>query len=137
MKATRAKVTGRPKAARAKPKAKAFRIPDSDRAVIDGMDELFGDRPELRKGAMFGCPGYFLGTKAVACVYGDKLNLTLPQERIVPLLAKPGFTPFIAHGRAMSGWVLVDLERLSSMDRDDELLTAAIAHARSKAKKPG
>ncbi len=35
----------------------------------------------------------------------------------------------------MTGWVLLDHERLSSLEPDDAILDEAIAYARSKAKK--
>ena len=57
------------------------------------LDEPPEDWAHLRKGAMFGCPGYFAGTKAVACVYGDTLSLTLPQDRIAVLLGLTGLPP--------------------------------------------
>jgi hypothetical protein len=117
------------------PKTKTKVIPKSDRAVVDLLDELFGGRSQLRKGAMFGCPGYFLGTKAVACVFGDAINLTLPPERITELVAHPGFRRFEPLGRVMSGWVLIDQERAGALDPDDDLLEAAIACAAAKAAK--
>ena len=124
-------------ATKSKPAAAAarFRIPGSDRAVVDALDELFGGRPDLRKGAMFGCPGYFVGAKAVACVFGSELNLTLPPDRIAALVQKPGYRLFQPMGRTMTGWVLIDQERLQSLDPQNDLLEAAVAYARSKAEK--
>ena len=111
-------------------------IPGPDRAVVDALDELLGGRRELRRGAMFGCPGYFLGAKAVACVFGSSLNLTLPADRVAALVVQPGYRPFVAgRGRAMSGWVLIDSARLEAMSPEDVLLEEAIAYARSKAEK--
>lgn len=107
-----------------------------DHAVSAQLDELLGGRAGLRKGRMFGCPAYFVGTKAVACVFEDALNLTLPAPRIDELVRTPGFRRFEPHGRTMTGWVLIDQERLASIDASDELLDAAIAYARAKAEQP-
>lgn len=82
---------------------------------------------------MFGCPGYFAGAKAVAVVFGDELNLTLPPDRIAALVAQPGYRRFEVGGRVMTGWVLVDQDRLAALAPDDPLLDAAIAWARAKA----
>lgn len=107
-----------------------------DRAMVATLDELLGGHRDLRKGAMFGCPGYFAGTKAVACVFGDELCLTVPAARVDELVKKAGYRRFEARGRAMTGWVLVDQERASALAADDDLLAEAIAYARSKALKP-
>jgi len=108
-------------------------IPSSDKAVIDSLDELLGGRPDLKRGAMFGCPGYFVGGKAVACVFGNELNLTVPPARVDELVQQEGFRRFAPGGRTMSGWVLLDQERVAALEPDSELLAEAIACARAKA----
>ncbi|HEY0713074.1 MAG TPA: hypothetical protein VGF45_10395 [Polyangia bacterium] len=132
-KTARAKPAATARAAAPSPPGKRTLLPKFDRAVVDRLDELFGGRAQLRKGAMFGCPGYFLGTKAVACVFGNAINLTLPPARIDELVTTPGFRRFEAHGRVMNGWVLIDQERAESLEPDDPLFEAAIANAAAKA----
>lgn len=82
---------------------------------------------------MFGCPGYFVGGKAVACVFGNELNLTVPPARVDELVQKEGFRRFAPGGRTMSGWVLLDQERVAALEPDSELLTEAVTCARAKA----
>jgi hypothetical protein len=105
--------------------------PDAGVAAV--LDELLGGRRGLRKGKMFGCPAYFLGTKAVACVFEDALNLTLPPAKIDELVKTPGFRKFEPRrGRTMTGWVLIEQERLATLEASDELFEDAIAYARAK-----
>ncbi|HEY0708284.1 MAG TPA: hypothetical protein VGG33_15875 [Polyangia bacterium] len=127
----------KPKARKAAATPKTIRIPGPDRAVVDLLDELLGGRAELRKGMMFGCPGYFIGTKAVASVFGNEVCMTLPPGQIEDLVRQPGFRRFEPMaGRTMSGWVLIDQERVGGFEPDDPRLDSAIAHARSKVAKP-
>ena len=100
------------------------------------MEEALGGRPDLRAGKMFGCPGFFLGTKAVAVTFGEHVCLTLPQARVAELMLQPGFGPFIAAGaRPMSGWVLIDPETFAALGPDTPLFDEAIAYVKVKAAK--
>ena len=110
-------------------------IPKPDRATVALLDEALGDRHELRRGQMFGCPGFFLGTKAVAVLFGDDVTVTLPQARVEELIEERGYRPFVAaRGRAMRGWALVSQEQLSELGPDASLWDEAIAHVKEKAK---
>ncbi len=105
--------------------------------MLAELDEILAHHAELRPGKMFGCPGYFLGAKAVACLFGEEVCLTLPQPRVDELVGRPGFRRFVAaRGRPMSGWVLISAERLRELAREPLLVDEAIAHARSKALRP-
>jgi hypothetical protein len=88
--------------------------------------------PKADAGAIFGCPGYFLGPKAVACVFGSEINITLPSARVAELVRTPGCRPFEARGRAMTGWMLVQPARLRALAEESDVLNEAIAYARSK-----
>lgn len=113
-----------------------FTVPRHDPGVLAELDELLVDKPGLRAGKMFGCPGYFLGAKAVACVFGGEICLTLPRERVEALVREPGCRPFVARGRAMTGWTLVQPERLRALAESTGILDEAIAYARAKALAP-
>src|SRR5687767_3299378 len=116
------------KASASKPKAeKKMTIPPLDRATWALLEEALGQRDQLRAGKMFGCPGFFLATKAVAVTFGDRVAITLPPERVADLVQKPGYAPFIAaRGRAMSGWVLVDTEEFAALGSDAAIFDEAI-----------
>ena len=119
----------------AKPVAeKKLTIPPLDRATWALLEEALGARDELRAGKMFGCPGFFLGTKAVAVTFGDRIAITLPPARVADLIQQPGYAPFIAaRGRAMSGWVLIDTEPFAALGEDASIFDEAIAYVKVKA----
>lgn len=119
--------------AKKKPMAGGFKVPAPDPAVQAGLDAVMGARGELRPGKMFGCPGYFVGAKAVACVFGAEVCLTLPASEIDALVARPGFRRFEVNGRTMSAWLMVDRPRVEAMARDATLVEKAIAYAKAKA----
>jgi hypothetical protein len=122
---------------RAKPKVKAksggMGVGPPDPAVRAALDRALGSHPELRTGQMFGCPGYFLGAKAVACVFGGEGCLTLPALEVAALVQQPGYRFFQARGRTMTGWVLLDRARVDALATDAALVDHAIDYARSKA----
>lgn len=130
------KTTGK---AKAPASGRRSTLPPPDPAVAALLEEALGGRKELRRGKMFGCPGFFLGKKAVAVVFGNDLNVTLPPAEVERLTAPgpaSGFRPFEVMGRRMSGWMLVDIERLMRLGSDAAIFDDAIAYARSKAEKP-
>jgi hypothetical protein len=137
----RPKVAGRAKpAARAKAKARGgggMGVGPPDPAVQAALDRAFGTHPELHPGQMFGCPGYFLGKKAVACVFGGEGCLTLPALEVASLVAQPGYRLFQARGRTMTGWILLDRPRVEALASDPRLVEHAIEYARSKAQAAG
>ena len=133
-----------PARAKAKPSKRTtgggrFVVPKPDPATVALLEEALGGRSQLKAGSMFGCPGFFVDGKAVAVVFGHEVSLTLPPAEVERLTAPgpgSGFRPFEAMGKRMSGWVLVDPERLMRLGADAPLFDAAIACARGKAKKP-
>jgi hypothetical protein len=135
-KTTKTKAKAKAKPASPAAKAKSSRMGAPAPAAKAAMDGLLGGHPELRAGAMFGCPGYFLGKKAVACVFESDVCLTLPVPEIDVLVTRPGFRRFAPMGRVMSGWVLVNRARLAEMADDRTLLEHAIEYARAKAAAP-
>lgn len=83
--------------------------------------------------AMFGCPGFFCGAKAVAVVFGEDVTITLPAARVDAFVREEGYRQFLANGRKMSGWMLIDPEQMSRLGPDAGLFDEAVAYARSKA----
>jgi hypothetical protein len=139
-KAKLSKAKGKPGAAKVAVKAKAPKaksggmgVGPPDPALRAALDRALGTHPELRTGQMFGCPGYFLGTKAVACVFGGEGCLTLPALEVAALVQQPGYRLFQARGRTMTGWVLLDRARVDALATDTTLVEHAIEYARSKA----
>lgn len=71
--------------------------------VVSHVRELV---PELRTGAMFGCPAAYIGGKLAFCVYGDNLAVKLPEAEAARLLSSGLAAPFQPFGRpAMRAWV--------------------------------
>jgi hypothetical protein len=119
--------------------AAQFKVPPADRATLALLEEAFAGRPDLRSGKMFGCPGFFCGAKAVAVVFGEDVSITLPAARVDALVKDEGYRPFVAGGRKMSGWMLIDPDQMSRLGNDAPMFDEAVAYARSKAlvvKKP-
>ncbi len=129
-----AKRTSNPPASKP-PAEKKVQIPPLDRATWALLEEALGERAELRPGKMFGCPGFFWGTKAVAVTFGDCVSITLPPERVAELVKEPGYAPFVAAGRPMSGWMLIDTERFAALGSDAPVFDEAIAYVKVKAAK--
>jgi hypothetical protein len=119
-------------AAKKTPAAKKFRMPPNDPATEAALDRVLGTHPQLRPGKMFGCPGYFVGRKAVACVFGDEVCVTLPPAEIDKLVEKPGYRRFQPMGRTMSGWVMLE-RRHVTIPRNQPLFERAIDYALAKA----
>jgi hypothetical protein len=131
--AVKAKAAARAKPAKAKAKSGGMGVGPPDPAVRAALDRVFGTHPELHPGQMFGCPGYFLGKKAVACVFGGEGCLTLPALEVASLVEQPGYRLFQARGRTMTGWILLDRGRVEGLASDTRLVEHAIEYARSKA----
>lgn len=77
---------------------------------------------------MFGFPGYFVGKKLFACVYGHGVGLKLPEHRAGELLALPHITAFQPLGRPkMREWVQINRAESSEYAQDLDLFLASIA----------
>lgn len=125
------KVTSKKGTARPAAKKKASsKQPQPSAETKALMDLLLGERDGIRTGSMFGCPGYFVGKRAVGCVYGEDAMLTFPKERAEALCQKRGFRVFEVMGRKMGGWVLMDRSTLKAHAK--ELVPEAMACAKAK-----
>lgn len=73
--------------------------------VVSHVRELV---PELRTGAMFGCPAVYVGGKLAFCVYGFGIGVKLPEAEAARLVSSGLAAPFRPFGKpAMKAWVLL------------------------------
>jgi hypothetical protein len=81
--------------------------PAHDRALFGVLvQEARAIEPEIRVGAMFGCPAAFVGRRMAFCVYGDVVGARIPQDEAVRLIAAGGAAAFRPYGRpAGKQWV--------------------------------
>lgn len=114
-----------------KPAASSL-IPKSAPAAVTRLERVTEGRPDLRAGKMFGCAAVFRGKRAVLCVFGDALVLTLPDAKVEALVATPGYQRFMPGGRIMRGWVMLDARRADALAPQGSLLDDGIAYAEAK-----
>ena len=95
--------------------------------VLAVLDALLGPRRDVRSGQMFGQPGYFVGRRLFACVYGDGVALKLPAEALAGLNGSPECRPFAPWNRGpMRQWVLLVRPRAEDYLADADLLEQSI-----------
>jgi len=62
--------------------------------------------PGVREDTMFGLPGFFVGRKLFACIYGQFVGVRVPADLAERLLRQSRCTPFRPYRRrAMREWV--------------------------------
>ena len=94
----------------------------------EALDAMLLEIPGVKAGKAFGYPGYYIGGKLFACVYGEGVALKVPREVRDSLLAGKGADYFEPMGRAkMKEWVLVTRKRPSDYDKLEEAFLAAIS----------
>lgn len=102
-----------------------------DRALFGRtMAAMLPLEPELRTGAMFGCPAAFLGRRLAFCVYRDRIGAKLPPAEARRLRAEglaEAFTPYGKTG--MQGWVSLSGE----VQGLTPILALAVREARERA----
>ena len=92
--------------------------------------------PELRSGAMFGCPTVFLGRRMLGCVYGASIGLKVPAELAARVLADGRVTPFQPYGKTtMREWIQIDGGR-QALAAHRDLIAASVAYAQAAPPKP-
>jgi hypothetical protein len=103
-----------------------------DRALFQALvAEIRPTEPEIRTGAMFGCPAVFAGGRMAFCVYRDTVGVRLPAADAASLIAAGEATAFRPYNKpAMKEWVAI---RMAPDDaaRIVPVLTGAIAYART------
>jgi hypothetical protein len=89
--------------------------------------------PEIRVGAMFGCPAAFVGRRMAFCVYGKAVAAKLPQAEAARLMAAGDATAFRPFGRPpMKEWVELQAEP-GDAPRLAPVLAIALRYARALA----
>ena len=74
--------------------------PARNRTLLDTLVAHMGAvEPEIRVGAMFGCPAAFVGRRMALCVYGEGVGAKLPQVDAARLIASGQATAFRPFGR--------------------------------------
>lgn len=87
-------------------------------------------RPGLRRGSMFGCPAIYCGKKLVACVYGDRIGLKVPEQVASRALSDKRAVAFRPYGKpAMREWIEISAENHDDLDPFYDLVTSALAFA--------
>ncbi len=106
--------------------------------ILDVLEGLLADRPEVTRGKMFGFPAFYTGGKLFACVYGDGVGLKLPREMIGSLQGKPGITPFRPYGKPpMKEWIQICHARAEGYAGDSRLFQESVAFVLRTAKTRG
>lgn len=92
------------------------------------LDRMLIGLPGVRAGKMFGYPGYYVGKKLFACVYGQGVGLKLPEHQAGELLALPHITAFQPLGRPrMREWIQINRAESCEYLKDLDLFMASIA----------
>ncbi len=82
-----------------------------DEALAAAIRELLGDEPDVDEKRMFGGLAFLIGgNMAVAASGQGGLMVRVEPEETAALLAEPGARPFEMRGRAMRGWLRVDVQ---------------------------
>jgi hypothetical protein len=92
------------------------------------LEEFVLQRPGLRLGNMFGCPGIYVGKKS--CAYGDGLVVKLSPTTAQAELSKRSRQPFSPGGRRMRGWIMIVHPTKEGYQRERSLLVRAVAFVR-------
>src|ERR1700761_8095601 len=103
--------------------------PPHNMALFDILVSHMRERePELRVGAMFGCPAVYIGRRLAFCVYGDVVGAKVPEADATRLIATNEVTAFRPYGRpAMKEWI----ELKGPVPAMLPILMLAMAHARA------
>jgi hypothetical protein len=89
--------------------------------------------PDLRAGAMFGCPAAFAGCSLAFCVYRDTVGAKLPEDEAARLVADGQAAWFRPYDRmAMVGWVDLRTSHAEAA-RLTPILASAVRFARQRA----
>jgi hypothetical protein len=106
--------------------------------VLEWLERLLGNRPEVTQGKMFGFPAFYTAGRLFACVYGEGVGLKLPREMVRQLDGLPGISPFRPYGKAeMKEWVHIRRARVRAYAKDAHLFRASIAFVAQAARPSG
>jgi len=103
-----------------------------DEDLADRIRELVAGGPGVDERRMFGGLAFLVhGHLAVAASGRGGLMVRVDPEDADALLAKPHVGPFEMRGRAVQGWLRVDLEGLRTKRQLEPWVNRGLAYARS------
>lgn len=106
----------------------------SDQGCEDALRGLLLELPHVREGAMFGLPGFFVGRKLFACLYGQHAGVRVPADVAQGLLKEGRCTPFRPYRRpAMREWVQFPRTSPEEIAEYEDVLMAAYEFVGGKA----
>jgi TfoX/Sxy family transcriptional regulator of competence genes len=109
-----------------------------DLELADRLREQVGGEKGLTEKAMFGGLAFLInGNMSVGCSGQGGLMLRVEPEETEALVAKPHARPFEMRGRAMDGWLRVDLEGLRTKRQLEPWVRRGVAYARTLPPKKG
>ena len=85
--------------------------------IIDKLEDQFRNFPEVRKGLIFGHPGFSIGGRFFCFAYGDGLSLKLQKMDYEAILKLDSAEPFRPGRSPMGTWAV-----LTYPDAEDYLL---------------
>lgn len=87
--------------------------------------------PDARRGAMFGSPPIFVGSKMAGCVFGNEIALKLPSSIATAIIDTGRAAHFTPYGKPkMREWVSLRISHTGDEDLTD-LLSCALSYAKA------
>lgn len=103
------------------------------KALREAFEEIVLQWPGVTKRKLFGSPSYVTaGTSFALLVDGGIILTRLDEGTRAVLLAEPGTSLFIGHGRVVKRWVLVEIRATAGIDRFVPFVRASYEGAREQ-----
>ena len=88
-----------------------------DENLASRIRRSIGERPGLSERKMFGCVAFFLNGNLACGVHEKELIVRVSADSVEAALREPNTRRFDLSGRAMKGWLLVDVKDDKSLAR--------------------
>ncbi len=106
-----------------------------DQGCREALRALLQGLPGVREDMAFGLPGFFVGRKLFACLYGQVVGVRLPAELAARLLKQSHYTSFRPYRRpVMREWVQFSCASPEEVEQHKEVLVAAYEFVSGKAR---
>ncbi len=103
-----------------------------DEDLANRIRELLAGEPDVTEMRMFGGLAFLIGgNMSVAASGQGGLMVRVDPEETDSLVAKPHAQPFEMRGRAMQGWLRVDVEGVRTKRQLEPWVRRGVAYARS------
>ncbi len=100
------------------------------------FDSFLLELPDVQPGKVFGMPGYYVGGKLFASIFGSGLVLKLPKDICDNLIVnKDGFDHFAPLGNNMKEWVVITKDDPESFEEEMALILQSIEFVKTIVKK--